>query len=158
MFETTVLPICRSYFFKRFADPEMRAVAMVLAWYFWASAVRRGRDLPALCFAKAAARAVWCGRDLPGCGVSADDVWERFRCWGGGGMEAVADRRPGPQQEAEWREELDAIMARLTADQKKMVRLARKGVTRTEDLARALGKSPGRISQLRREIKTRAEE
>ena len=83
---------------------------------------------------------------MPGCGTPAKDALRR--AMQGAGMESVMDRKDsGPLQAAILRERI----ARIKAVNPRLFELLADG-TRTKDAAEMMGVSPGRVSQLRREM------
>lgn len=152
MFESQVLPVVTRYARRAFGrDDEKVAIAECLSWYYWQG---RTQELPPSVWAVAAVRAVRNKRDLPGIRSNYTDVWDRAVNWQGAGMGQVADRRPGPEAVVMHAEEYEVLKAGLNDTQRALVELVEQDQSiRGIDLAARLGKSPGRITQLRLEIK-----
>jgi hypothetical protein len=149
-FATKVLPVVVRHA-RSLHNEELEAIALVLAWWAWS---HRKQELPPSVWARVGVRHARAGRDLPGIKSKFRDVWDHLEQWQGGSMGQVVDRRPGPAGQAAWKEELAAILAHLSAAQQELAELVQEeGILRTDELARRLGKTPGRISQMRREIK-----
>jgi hypothetical protein len=156
-FETHVLPVAERYARQRLKDDERVAVALVLAWWIWSN---RQEDFPASVYARIAVLRVLRGDDLPGLrtkGEMMGDPFRRLERWEAG--PGLADRRPGPEKEAMRREEMGILRASLSGRQKEMLEAVREDEgLGTNALAQMMGVSPGRISQLRRELMERAGE
>ncbi len=146
MFEQ-VYPTLARIINARVHDEEVAAVALVLAWYYW----RRdsGQHEPrhyarfAICHAIA-------GRDLPGV-KDYTDVFDRLACWGGAGMGQVQDRTPGPDALVSHAEQMARWDARLNPTQRAVIALRLEGLSNGE-VARRVGLTPGRTSQIAREV------
>ncbi|HMT21520.1 MAG TPA: hypothetical protein PKE20_09805 [Promineifilum sp.] len=154
-FENNILPTIERFARKVFrADADAVGTAIVLGWYYWSTGPQ---DLPASVWATAAARAVRCGRDLPGLNDSrrkdALDV-----AWQGAGMGEVAARDAGPLHVIIAKEAYELLLADLTDRQRMMVDAIAGGMVRTDRLAETLGVTAGRVSQMRREIMAKLEE
>jgi DNA-binding CsgD family transcriptional regulator len=147
-FETHVYPTIERYARKVLGNnPELISTATVLGWYYWSQGPQ---ELPASVWARVAVRAVRAGRDLPGVRDSGRDALDGATQ--GGGMGELADRRPGPLRMAIAREEYARLVAGLSPRQRLMVDAVAGGAARTDRLAAELGVTPGRVSQMRREI------
>jgi hypothetical protein len=94
------------------------------------------------------------GRDLPGVQASKfRDLWDHGNRWQGGDMNQARDRRPGPDRIAEEKEAVENLLNELSGQARRMAQAVMDDPTKgTCALAEELGLSPGRISQLRREI------
>lgn len=151
-----VLAVAERYARKRLGRDDERAhVAVVLAWYHWRL---DAGALPASCYARSAVRHAMAGRDLPGIRTShGKDAMDRD-VWLSGHMTEVRDSAPGPERVAAWKEELAQLRALLTLGERDLVEAVQDGVYRTLDLAAALGLSPGRVSQLRRQLAEKCRE
>ena len=147
VFETQVYPVIERLARKAFrGDAGRVSDALVLGWYYWS---RGPQELPPSIWARTAVRAVWAGRDLPGIAARSDALDRAFR---GAAMSEVVDRRPGPLHIAAAKEEYERLLASLSERQRLLVEAVADGTLRTDRLAAALGVSPGRVSQMRREI------
>lgn len=151
MFETAILPVVERAARKAFGqDDEKVSVTTCLAWLYWS---RRPHDYAASHWARLAIRDVMNGRDVPGIRTKFRDVWDHLVRWQGAGMDEVLDRRPGPEEQVMWAEEYERVCERLTPEQQRMADIIRSDANAgTGDIATRLGKSAGRVSQMRREI------
>jgi hypothetical protein len=142
-----VYPILSRIIHARVHDEELASVAIVLAWYFW----RRdaGRNQPRH-YAYFAIRHAMAGRDLPGI-KTYTDVFDRLTCWGGAGMGEVQDRKPGPDALVCHAEQIERWEARLNDTQRAVVALRLEGLS-NQEVARQVGLTPGRTSQIAREV------
>ena len=152
-FETTVLPVVEKFARKMLRDEETRQTAVVMAWWFWSN---RKEDFPPSVWAKCGVRAARAGRDLPGLAGKFRDIWDRMPHWSGAGMDEVADRRPGPDRIAADREEWQLWLSRLSPSELLLAWDAIDGV-QGKDIAKRLGLTPARISQMRRAMFSRWE-
>lgn len=155
-FEAVYPAVVRWATVRRLSD-ELTSIALVLAWWLWSN---RRVNYPPSHWARLAVRQALAGRDLPGVQASKfRDVWDHFDRWGGAGMEKARDRGPGPERIALWREEYARVKASLSGDRLRMAELIEEDQgLGTGELAELLGKTPGRISQMRREIAEAAQE
>jgi len=122
------------------------ATAQSLAWYY---ATKFKGKLPDSHWARVAVRAVWNGRDLPGCGTSSQDALNFT--WQGAGMQEVTDQTPGPDVLAAHKEALERVLSELTAIKKEVADLRLAGMA-TKEIAIHLHVSKSRVSQIAREI------
>jgi len=138
-------------------DDESYSLAMVLCWWIF---TQRREDFPASCYIRLAVRNVRYGRDLPGVQASKfRDVYDYLTKWDGGDMNLVIDRRPGPERVAEMREEMEAFLATCTEQERAVAEtlMGDHGAT-VAHLADLIGRSQGRVSQIRRELKERLDD
>jgi hypothetical protein len=130
-------------------DEQQTTTAQTLAW--WYRRNYRGEvPLSDSHWARLAVRATKNGRDLPGCGTSVKDAL-LAGCWQGAAMPEVLDREPPPDVLAEHKETLARVLEGLSATKQSVVE-ARLSGRSNEDIARDLGLSAGRCSQIAREI------
>lgn len=127
-------------------DEFQTATAQSVAW-LWAS--ESPTDYPPSHWARLACRAVFYGRDLPGCAVSRADALSHSSQ--GCGMDEAMDTTPGPDVLAAHREQWERITKGMTAKEADLTRLKIEGLA-NQDIARTLGVSPGRASQIARAI------
>jgi len=154
-FVVDILPTVERFARKVFGpDDDKVTLAGTLAWHAWAAARPEQKELPASVWARAAVRKVVSGRDLPGVQASHfRDIWENAERWEGGDMNLTRDRAPGPERLAEEAEAYARFKAALNEQERKMVEAVEADLNvGTFDLAELLGRSPGRISQMRREL------
>ena len=116
----------------------------------WLLASRCAKQFPAHYWAHLAIRRVRCGRDLPGCETSETDVLRSRKTWLCGVMGDVKDPSPGPAAQAAHREQWQRLEAALTPQEGNVARLALEGLSGVE-IAERLGRTQGRVSQLRRQ-------
>lgn len=156
-FEKDVCPLFAAIVNKVFADPDLAGIALVLAWYAWER--HRASGKPAVeprLFANFACRQVKAGRDLPGVRGKFRDLWDRADRWGGAGMDNARDPSPGPLERLVAQETLAEVLAGIGPKHRAMAELLMDdGTLGTGDLARLLGVTPGRVSQMRREVMER---
>jgi hypothetical protein len=153
-FENDVLPVMVRYGRKVFGtDDERFSIALVLCWWLFSN---RREDHPPRVYARVACAHAMHGRDLPGVRSGKSQDAYRLTQWQGGGMGMVTDRRPGPAEEAEMREEMRNFLA-VCNDQERLVAetlIGDHGAT-VAHLADLIGKSKGRVSQIRRALAER---
>jgi DNA-binding CsgD family transcriptional regulator len=155
-FTTDVYPVVVKYAALRFGrDDELRAMALVLAWWAWRLHREQdtGEELPPTVWAQAGVRWAAAGRELPGVRVGKfRDVWDYLTRWQGAGMQNVIDRRAFPPDRiAAGREELEAVLAGGgDATDRELIRLILEESLGTNEIARRLGVTPAAISQRRR--------
>ncbi len=156
-FVNEVLPVVVRYARLRRLDDERASIAQVLAWWHWS---HRTQDFPPSVWAIMGVRHAIAGRDLPGVQSSRfRDVYDYLCKWDGADMGRAMDRRPGPEEVVQWREELANLIPRLNDQQRELLALVREdGNNGTLALAAHFGKTPSRISQIRREIMNKANE
>lgn len=143
MFEAMILPVVLSYA-RLTLRPVQIPEAVVQAWFAWSTA--REPDLPPIVWAMHGVRRVRTGRDLPGMGTGAKDALHRSSQ--GAGMDGFRDHRAAtPLNTLIHREELE----RIREAGGEVVELLMLGMGTTE-VAKAVGVSPGRVSQIRREM------
>lgn len=130
-------------------DDFQTATAQSLAWY-WSS--RSAVSYPPSHWARIAVRMVRNGRDLAGCGTGQADALSHSLQ--GCGMGEVLDKEPSPAVLVEHKELLDKILAEVTEIKRQVVELRLQGLSNIE-VAERLGVSPGRTSQIAREIAER---
>jgi hypothetical protein len=155
MFETTVLPVVERFARKAFrGNDDLVTLAIVLAWWVWR---RRKADFPASVYARSGVRQAMQGRDLPGMQAKCSDCWRKLKRIDGAGMEGLADRRPGPDREAEKREQAERFLAGLSGRKLRMAEMFMDG-SPVKEVANELNLSPGRITQMRQEVMDEFEE
>jgi len=137
-------------------DDGRVADAVTAAWFPWHTATAEQKKLPASVWARAGVRRVLAGRDLPGVCTGRQwggDPLERPDTYQGGPMGEVPDRRPGPLDLLVGKEALAELRASATEAHRRLIDLVADDQTLgTGELARLLGRSPSRISQMRREL------
>jgi hypothetical protein len=131
----------------RVRDEEPASIALVLAWYYWQRDA--GRHEPRH-YASFAIRHAIAGRDLPGIKDSTD-VFDRLTCCGGAGMGHVEDRTPGPDSLVCHAEQMEIWEASLNETQREVVALRLEGLS-NQEVARRVGLTPSRTSQIAREV------
>lgn len=141
-----LLTVVANWANRRRLNEDQTTKAQSLAWY-WAN--RHHTELPASHWARLAVRAVLNGRDLAGCGTGAADALSHMVQ--GAGMGEMADSSPPPDVLVAHAEAYEVTLGRLTERHRELADLKRQGASNTE-VARTLGLSPGRASQLAREI------
>ena len=179
-FEGRVLPVVLEYT-RLVKDPDVQANILSHAWYAHRT-TRNRAELGAKCFLWYAKKRAYVGRTLPGMrprsgytqGGDAMDHIERdpsleHQALGrkerdrpsnsnedamnhaqeGAKMSYYPDHRPGPARVAPMREQWGRLLARLTPKQRA---LADNSEMPTDRLAELLHVTPGRVSQLRREV------
>ena len=138
--------IARKYRF----DDDKRTRLISDAWYLWSTA--SDQSLPPISYVWTTSRRIW-SRDLPGCNASQRDIYQRLTKWDGASMALVMDRTPNQDKSTE---ETDWLLwfatTQLNPQQRMLLELTQDGVETTNELARIMGLSPGRVSRLRREI------
>jgi hypothetical protein len=141
-----LLAVVLRYGRQRGLTAEQIVTAQSLAWYH--ASRYEGDPLPASHWARLAVRSTLNGRDLPGCWTSPTDAIHR--AWQGCGMHEVRDGSPGPDVLAEHREQYE----RALSESQQMRRVAELRVAGLSnlDVARELGVSPARSSQIARRI------
>ncbi len=130
-------------------DEMGTATAQSLAW-LWAS--KSEVNYPAGHWAKLAVRATRNGRDLPGCGTGHADAL--MHSTQGAGMGDMKDKSPGPDALAAHREQWERMESGLDERRRLAVEMRLEGWSNFE-IATALGVSPGRTSQMAREVMER---
>jgi hypothetical protein len=145
-FEAEVMPVVTDYARRVFKDDERRSMTLVMAWYYWQKCPK---DLPPDLWACVAVRAVFAGRDLPGIHPNRKRDAMHY-AWLCGHMPEVMDRRPGPDKVAQDRELWDLFHGRLPRRIRKLARGFLNDLSGRE-VAKMLGVSPGRVTQLRQE-------
>lgn len=142
----TLLAVVLKWALRCGLDEGQAATAQSLAWHY------RGRceaQYPDSHWAKLAVRAVRHGRDLPGCGTGQADAL--MHSHQGSGMPEVRDRTPPPDVLADHKERYERVMAGV-GEVKKLVAAMRIEGWSNYEIALALKVSPGRTSQVAREI------
>jgi hypothetical protein len=119
------------------------------AWFY---AQACPRTYPAHYWAKVAVRAIRNGRDLPGTATPSTDALAR--AWLCVPMGDVRDPGPGPDALASHREAMEALEDSFNPTERYVARLAQEGASGLE-IAEAIGRSPGRVSQIKRELAER---
>jgi hypothetical protein len=127
-------------------DDFQVATAQSLAW-LWSK--DSPVDYPPSHWARLACRHVHNGRDLPGCAVSRADALEHSVQ--GAGMDFKMDTTPGPDVLAAHREQWERITGGMTDREADLTRLKLEGMA-NKDIARTMGVSEGRASQIARAI------
>jgi DNA-binding CsgD family transcriptional regulator len=117
----------------------------------WLLAVRcdQPQRFPWNYWAVLAIRRVRCGRDLPGCETGENDVLRRT--WLSGPMNEVRDPGPGPAAQAAHREAWELLENDMTEMESRVAALALDGLSGVQ-IAERLGRTQGRVSQLRRQV------
>lgn len=156
MFTTTVLPVVTRYARAVLKDDERVSLAIVLAWYAWRQTTDEKRaQLPATVWARVGVRHVLAGRDLPGVQTShRQDAIERPDTWHGADMGGVTDRRAGPESEAIDAERSARFWDSLTPRERTIARALLNG-DKARDVARRVGISAGRLTQIRQQLRRR---
>lgn len=135
----------------RLTDDQSCDAASV-AWMLWRA---DGGALEPGLYAWCAIRKVRSVQGVPGMGVSAKDVTRRLRKVDGGKMSRLRDKSPGPLERLVARETFECVLAGCSAREKHLIALLESGET-AKEVARQLGISPARVTQLRQEIACRA--
>lgn len=154
-FETRVLPTISKLAHRYFRRDEAKAQdAIGYCWYRYQ--LSPAPDVHPLTIAWMAIKAVLRGRRMPGERTKAwvDALDRPF--WNGAGMEHVRDKSPGPDRQAEMKEEWNLLIGRLNRQERRILRMAEQEM-RTKDMAAILGVSAARVSQIRRAIVERTE-
>lgn len=146
----TLLAVVLRYGLLRRMTPEQIGTAQSMAWYYQAN--YSGEPLPDSHWAQLAVRAVFNGRDLPGCATSTHDALNV--AWQGAAMGELRDSEPAPDVLAEHRELLERVLAGLSEIKRQVMDLRLAGVPGLA-IAEELGITPGRVSQISREIAER---
>ncbi len=149
-FETRVLPVVTEWANRRFKDEGQVQDAIGVCWYRYQQTQTAKRlEVPAKSFAWVAIKETMAGRQLPGMKARGEDALDyAWRC---STMAEAADRRPGPDRIAQEREEFAILLTRLNAKQTAFLEIGTTGL-KNQDIAHLLGVTPGRVSQMRREI------
>ncbi len=147
-FETRVLPVITKLANRCFKDEQKRQDAIGLCWYRYQQAEKR-LEVTATSFAQFAVKQTWSGRGLPGTGLKERDALDR--AWQGAGMGLVQDKSPGPDKIAQDKDEWEAMVKRLNHKQRILLDRCHLDMSNLE-MARLMGVSPARVSQVRREI------
>jgi len=149
-FETRVLPVVTKLARKFFGRNEQLVQdAIGVCWYRYQQAERR-LEVTATAFAQVAVKQVRAGRNIPP--VTTRDAMDRG-VWQAAGLEGLADKKPGPERIAEGKETVKVLMERAKdrPTLRRFLKLAMDGENNSGKLARLLGISSARVSQLRRE-------
>jgi len=147
-FQANVAPVVSRWAAARGLYAERTQTALILAWLAWR---KTGGRFSGSAYARYAVRQAMAGREMPGLlerrrGCKA----VRERMVPSGDMAGLAERRPGPERTAAEREHFARFLAALRGNLRTFCQEAAQ-TRRTLDVARKLGLSPGRVSQLRRE-------
>lgn len=151
-FEDDVYPVVVLWSIRWRLTDDQRTNAASLAWTMWRQDL--GEHEGAV-YAWWAIRKVRSRQGAPGMGVSAKDATRRLRKVDGGKMARLRDRSPGPLERLIAREEFAAWESGLSARDRHIVAALEAGV-QCNEIARQLGISPARVTQLRHEIARRA--
>ncbi len=136
---------------------EQTAVAVCLAWYECRQFEEvHGWTFPARHWARLAVLHALKGRDVPGVQRPRNERDALDHALQGCGMENVMDRSPGPEREAADREMIAVWWAKLTQREKLVLRLLDTGMQKRL-VARTIGVTAGRLSQILRGIVEKAE-
>jgi len=155
-FETRVLPVIRNLGRKLFGGDEQREQdAVGNGWYMYQLADDR-LAITATTFARFAVAWVYKGRDLPGTGGAGNqlDALDRPDTVWAGDMGGTPDWSPGPERIVEARERLERFSASLTPRDMTIVRGLADGLP-GRDIAREIGVTQGRLSQLKQALRER---
>ncbi len=147
-FETRVLPVVTAIAKKRIRDEQRQQDAIGLCWYEYQQ-TPNCKELPAAAFAVYAVLHTLAGRNLPGLKARGEDAMDH--AWHCAAMKDARDPSPGPLRELIWQEEWEILLAKLTPRQKALLEVGHLEM-RTMQIARLMGVTSGRVSQVRREI------
>jgi hypothetical protein len=135
---------------------EQTAVAVCLAWYECRQFERtHGWTFNAFHWARLAVLHALQGRDVPGVQPSKKQDALDYAIQGCG-MGNLMDRSPGPDREAAERELIGRWWGKLTEREKLVLRLLDTGLQKRQ-VARAIGVTAGRLSQILQKIADKAE-
>lgn len=147
-FETRVLPVVSRFARLRLRDEERIQDAIGLCWFRYQQTAKR-LEIPAKAFAWYAILQTLSGRNMPGKKARGEDALDK--AWRCAAMQEARDPGPGPDKIAQEREEWEVLRARLTPRQAGLVQIGHLDIS-NQEMAELLGVSPGRVSQMRREI------
>lgn len=125
------------------------------AFYQYQQAPRR-LEITATAFAWAGCRRELGGRGIPGTQARRTDALSQADTWTAGSMEGVLEHRPGPERIARARDLLDRLRRQMTPRERTIAQRLADG-QEGRMVAFAVGVSPGRLSQIRREMKEKCE-
>jgi len=165
-FETRVLPVVKDYARRLFKNEQDEQDAIGLCWFYYQQNSRR-LTISANGFAWYAIRHVMVGRRIPGELDSKDAKGRPAKrrtykdaldyAWRCAAMNQARDPRPGPDKIAEDKDEMDNLTKELSVKHLALIDLMQMDVS-NQEAARLLEVSPGRVSQMRGEIKRRAKD
>lgn len=142
---TTLLNVTEKWARKCGLDEDQIQRAMVEAWYRWR---QRTKKLPFSCWARMAVRAVRNQVDLPWCGTPPTDALRHATF---GVMREVMDRTPPPDVLVDHAERFERALNQRSLKHRQMASLRIQGAD-VKQVAAALNVSPGRVSQMARDI------
>ena len=148
LYTAAVYPAVLAIAKRRRLTDDQTADAVSLAW--WAFRNRKA-NVPVGAYAVWACRQAMYGRALPGTNPSVRDALSRPGLIHAGGAGGLVDRSPGPDQTTADREAWGEWVAQLSARELHIVACVLEGMSGTA-IARRLRLSPGRVSQIRREL------
>ncbi len=130
--------------------PDLRSLALTLAWYYWSIAPDK-HHLPASVWARVGVRHALAGRDIPGIRSKFRDAM-KYRETQGAGMEGLADRRPGPMRTVVSAELFDRLWSQMNDREREMAEMYIDGAA-NQDVAERVGVTPGRATQIRQAMR-----
>jgi hypothetical protein len=155
IFTILVYPVVLKYAAMRLRDPELQAIALVLAWYSWKLYQGQGKaDLPPSVWARIGVRHALAGRDLPGVKEGKfRDVWDNRIQWQGAGMQKTIDRRAFPADRIlAAQEELQALIESTDERGRELIDMIDSERLSTNQIASRMRISPAAVSQRRRKL------
>lgn len=151
-FTVEIFPVVVRFAALCFKCPDQQSMALTFAWHSWFTAEPDKQGLPASVWARLGVMRVRAERDLPGIRSKFRDALHKAqRC---GTMEGLPDRYPGPEQIAMDRERYTVVFNSATDRERALIECFEAGM-KGIDVAAMFGISPGRVSQIRREMMER---